>query len=63
MCLILMVPPLVRVVSGVKPEAPLLACFLGVVRPVAPLLACFLGVVRPVAPLLVENGCMSGETV
>ena len=49
MCLILMVPPLVRVVSGVKPEAPLLACFLGVVR--------------PVAPLLVENGCMSGETV
>ena len=48
MCVIAMLSPLVRVVPGVKPEAPPLVCFLGAVKPVAPLLA--------------ENGCFSGET-
>lgn len=48
MCVIAMLSPLVRVVPGVKPEAPLLVCFLGAVKPVAPLLA--------------ETGCFSGET-
>ena len=39
MCLMPMVPPLVRVVSGVKPEAPLSVAILGVVKPLAPMLA------------------------
>ena len=48
MCVIAMLSPLVRVVPGVKPEAPLLVCFLGAVKLLASLLA--------------ETGCFSVET-